>query len=158
MNRRRAIAVLALLGALDSLYLLLHKMGHVGTLACTPGGACEVVNTSEYSVLFGLPVPLYGLVGYLTLLGIALAGARPGAPSGPMIDRVLAGLAGTGTAFSLYLTYISLFVIGTACPWCLVSLALITAIFGLALVGVLGGRRRSPVEPVHGMQKAGSER
>jgi uncharacterized membrane protein len=141
VNRRRAIAVLALLGALDSIYLLFHKLGYLGSLACTEQGACDIVNTSAYSTFLGLPVALYGVLGYVTILAVAVVGAAPERADQPMPDRILAVLAVLGAAFSIYLTYVSFAVIGAACPWCLVSLGLIVAILALSGRGALRGKR-----------------
>lgn len=140
MNRRRAIAVLSLLGLLDSSYLLLHKLGYVGSLACTAGATCNIVNTSEYSTFLGLPVALYGMLGYLTILGLTLYGLSPDRVDDSRIDQAISALSGLGLAFSLYLSYLSLFVIGAACPWCIFSLLLILLIFVLSSRGAWGYR------------------
>ena len=71
MNRRRAIAILALLGALDAGYLLLAKLGITGPLSCSISRGCEMVNMSEYSVFLGIPVSAIGLAGYLAILALA---------------------------------------------------------------------------------------
>ena len=56
MNRRHAVAVLALLGSLDAAYLLLHKLGYIGSLVCTVGSdSCNVVNTSMPSATAASP-------------------------------------------------------------------------------------------------------
>lgn len=138
MNRRHAVAVLALLGSLDAAYLLLHKLGYIGSLVCTVGsGSCNVVNTSSYSAIFGIPVAGIGLLGYVVILALAVVGSEPSRLADVRVDLLLAVLSGGGVAFSLYLTYASFFHIGTACPWCLLSLTLIVGIFAISLWGVL---------------------
>jgi uncharacterized membrane protein len=42
---------------------------------------------------------------------------------------VLLGVAATGLVFSLYLTYLELFVIDAICQWCVVSAIIVTIIF-----------------------------
>jgi uncharacterized membrane protein len=145
VNRRRAIAVLALLGALDATYLLLGKLGITSGYVCSVTGGCEIVNTSPYSELMGVPVALIGLLGYVATLIVALAAIQPRWLSEGRLDLLLGLLSGIGVAFSLCLTYIELFVLHTLCQWCLVSQALIIAIFVLALVGVSLGRWRSDI-------------
>lgn len=140
MTHRKAVGVLALLGALDSVYLLLHRLGYIGTLACTTAGGCDVVNTSRYSMFLGMPVALYGAVGYLAILAVALAGTSDRWAQNRGLDRLLFGLATLGAGFSLYLTYMSLFVIGTACPWCLASLTIILTITAVSAWGAFGRR------------------
>lgn len=136
MNRRRAIAVLALLGALDATYLLLGKLGITTGYVCSVTGGCEIVNTSPYSELAGIPVAAIGMLGYLAILIVALAAIQPRRLADRRPDLLLALLSGVGVAFSLYLTYVELFILRAVCQWCLVSLALIVATLVLALVGV----------------------
>lgn len=136
MNRRRAIAVLALLGALDSTYLLLAKVGVIGSLACQVSRGCDLVNTSSYSVLLGLPVSAIGLGGYLVLLALALLGLQPRWLDDRRPDALLAILSGVGLAFAAYLTYAELFIIRAICQWCVVSQACILTIFVLAALGL----------------------
>jgi len=82
-----------------------------------------------YSSLFGIPVALIGIVGYLALLGLATVwGKREETPR----MLLLASLAGLG--FALYLTYIEGFVLATWCILCLTSLTLILTIAVLSAV------------------------
>lgn len=136
MNRRRAIAVLALLGALDATYLLLGKLGITGGYVCSVTGGCEVVNTSPYSEFLGMPVAAIGLLGYLAILVVALVAVQPRWLPDRRPDLLLGLLSGVAVAFSLYLTYVELFVLRALCQWCMVSQVLIIAIFVLALVGM----------------------
>lgn len=135
MNRRRATAVLALLGILDSVYLLLAKLGYVGSLSCSVSHGCDLVNTSVYSSFMGVPVAAIGLVGYLVLLAIALAGLQPRWLEARWPDATLAVLSGVGVLFSLRLTYYELFALNAICQWCVVSQLAILLIFGLSLAG-----------------------
>ena len=58
---RMAIALLALIGMFDALYLGLGRLVG-GAVYCPTGGGCEAVAASEYSVLFGvLPVAYLGV-------------------------------------------------------------------------------------------------
>lgn len=142
MNRRRAIAVLALFGVLDSLYLLLGKLGYVGELSCSISHGCDMVNSSSYSVFLGMPVSGIGLAGYLAMFVVALVGTHPGWLNDPRPDRLLSLLAGFAVIFTVYLTYAELFVLRAICQWCVVSQMLVIAIFVLSLLGVLKGRKQ----------------
>jgi uncharacterized membrane protein len=144
VNRRRAIAVLALLGGLDSVYLLLAKFGLIGGLSCTISHSCDMVNSSSYSEFLGIPVAGIGLAGYVVLFGLAILAIQPRWLDEPLPDRLLSLLAGVGVVFTLYLTYAELFILGAICQWCVVSQLLIVAIFILSLVGVLRGRAGAP--------------
>ncbi len=136
MNRRRAIAVLALVGALDAAYLLLAKLGYVGNLACSITQGCDLVNASRYSEFLGLPVAGIGLAGYLALFGVALVGVQPRWVADRRPDVWLSLLSAVALIFTLYLTYAELFILNAICQWCVVSQVIVLAIFLLAVVGV----------------------
>jgi uncharacterized membrane protein len=54
-------ALISLAGIFVALYLLLYKLGYVGTLVCAVG-SCEVVQTSKWARFLGLPVAGWGVV------------------------------------------------------------------------------------------------
>jgi uncharacterized membrane protein len=143
MRHRMAVAVLALAGALVSVYLLLYKLGVLGSLVCGAGGGCERVQASSYATLFGVPVAAYGVGGYVVLLGISLFGLRADQIDRPRATRWLAALSALGAAFSLYLLALELFVIRAVCRWCGVSGVIIVAICAIS-IAALAGARRSP--------------
>jgi len=128
MRHRQAIAVLALVGVFVATYLWLYKIGIIGVLQCGVG-ACETVQASRYAELLGLPVALYGVVGYAVLLVVSLVGLSSSFSGRRGPDLLLAALATIGLAFTLYLTGIELFVIHAVCRWCVTSAVIITAIW-----------------------------
>jgi len=133
---RQTVAVLALVGIAIATYLWLHAIGVVGALKCGTGG-CEIVQASSYARLLGIPVAFYGVVGYVALFGLSVAGAQPGLVSRRWPTRWLVALSGAGVLFTLYLTSLEMFVIHAWCRWCLASAAVITAIFVISLMGSL---------------------
>jgi uncharacterized membrane protein len=138
MRRRQAMALLALAGLFVSLYLWLHKLGLIGVLQCGTGG-CDTVQASRYADFLGLPVALYGVIGYAVLFAVSLlAVQRPDAPP-RRSDLTLAVLASLGFVFTVYLTAVELFVIHAFCRWCLGSAAIITGIMVLSLAPVRRG-------------------
>ena len=139
MRHRQAIALLALAGLSIALYLWLHKIGVIGDLQCGTGD-CEYVQTSPYGALFGVPVAFYGVVGYALILAVALAGLQPASLGRRWPTRLLAVLAVGGFLFTLYLTYIELFVLHAICRWCVASAVVITAI---TIVAGSAARRES---------------
>ncbi len=128
-------AVAALVGFFVSLYLWLWHLGLMGSLACGTGG-CEVVQTSRYAMIGGVPVALVGMVGYAAMLGVSLAGLHGRWATSPGPTRLLAALAGIGVVFSGYLTYLEAEVIHAWCRWCVGSAIIVTTIFVTALVGL----------------------
>jgi len=137
--RRQAIVLLALVGLLVATYLWLYKIGVLGELRCGTG-SCEYVQTSRYAQLLGVPVALYGVVGYATLLGLGLAGLQPAMASNRRVSVLLAALATVGFGFTLYLTAIELFVLHAICRWCVASAVIMTATWVLSLADL----RRTP--------------
>lgn len=67
------IVVLALLGAALTSYLTItHFFGGAPALcAAGSGGGCDVVLNSEYAKIFGIPLTIFGALGYLTKAGLA---------------------------------------------------------------------------------------
>ena len=106
---------LAAAGVLVSAYLTWTKLTGTQALFCSGASACDIVQASRYSTIFGLPTALWGLAMYV-VVGV-LAGR------GYTAQRWLITLAAASTAlaFSAYLTVISLSVLRAACPYCLVS-------------------------------------
>ena len=140
MNRRRAIAILALLGALDAGYLLLAKLGITGPLSCSISRGCEMVNMSEYSVFLGIPVSAIGLAGYLAILALAIAGTLPRWVPERWPDLLLTLLSGIALVFTLYLTYAEFFVLRAICQWCVASQVIVVAICVLSVIGLRRAR------------------
>jgi uncharacterized membrane protein len=131
MIYRMSAALLSLAGLFISGYLYLYKIGRIGSLACGAGG-CETVQMSPWSRFAGLEVSLIGVLGYAGLLVLSLASLQTGKARWPV--RAMALAAGIGVVFTLYLTYLELFVIHAICRWCVVSGVIILAIFGVALL------------------------
>jgi uncharacterized membrane protein len=88
------------------------------------------VQSSEYAELLAIPVPVIGLLGYLTILLAALAPGDLGRFGG-----VFAGLVGVG--FSLYLTYLEIFEIEAICQWCVASAVLMCLLLAVGLLRAL---------------------
>jgi len=133
MQRRMAVALLALLGLLLSVYLALHQMGLLGNLACGVGGGCEKVQASRWAFIAGIPVAAFGVGGYLAILVAALAGLQERWLDSATPARWLVLLSGAGVLFTAYLMGLEAFVIHAWCRWCLGSAAVIALIFVLSL-------------------------
>ncbi len=143
MRHRQAIALLALVGLFVAVYLWLHAIGIGGAIKCGASGGCDVVQTSRWAVFLGQPVALYGVIGYAVILIVALAGLRPAALVQRGWSALLFGLATIGFGFTLYLTYLELFVIHAICRWCVGSAVIITVIWLIAMLEVAGRRRKT---------------
>ena|SRR5437764_5842425 len=132
MNRRMLMALIALIGVFLSLYLTLYKLGYIGTLACGTG-SCEYVQLSKWGTFLRLPVAAWGLGFYVAVFAIAVAGIQERFEASRRLTVLLVGVTGWGVLFTLWLTYLELFVIHALCRWCLGSAALTVVLFGLAV-------------------------
>ena len=132
MTRRQAIALLAVVGMLIALYLTLYKVGVIGVLSCSIG-SCETVNTSKWSMLFGIPIAAWGLAAYVVMLALAFVGASPAREESVTLSRLLVGFAVWNACFSAWLTYLELFVIRAICIWCVSSALLWVVILAVSV-------------------------
>jgi uncharacterized membrane protein len=131
MNKRMLVALVALAGVFVALYLTLYKLGYIGTLACAVG-SCETVQTSKWATFLGFPVGGWGVAYYLGVLALALIGLTGRYADSRRLSDILIGVTGFGLLFSLWLTYLELFVIHAICQWCVISAILATILFILS--------------------------
>jgi uncharacterized membrane protein/glutaredoxin len=92
---------------------------------CSEGSGCDLVLSSKWATVMGLPTAFWGLLTYLSLAATAFLARAD------QQWRLAWTISFFGLLYSVYLTTISLTVLGAACPYCLTSLALMTAIFAL---------------------------
>ena len=128
-----AAALLSLVGVFVAAYLYLYKIGRIGTMVCGTGG-CETVQLSRWSEFMGVDVALIGVIGYVVMLGVSLAGLQPGTERRRWPAIALVVLSGGALLFSAYLTYLELFVIHAICRWCVVSALIVVGIFAASLL------------------------
>jgi len=125
------VAILAVCGIAVSSVSLQHHYATSKTAYCDIGETfnCDIVNRSDYSSVFGIPVALIGMLGYAALAGLATVyRERSETPV------MLFGASAAGLAFALRLAYIEGRVLGVWCILCLSSLALISTTTILAAV------------------------
>src|SRR5512140_1761073 len=113
-------ALIALAGVFLALYLTLYKLGYIGTLACAVG-SCEKVQTSKWATFLAFPVAAWGVGYYFTVFVISVVGLSPAFSERRSVSLLLVTLTGVGAAFSLWLTYLELFVIDAICMYCVGS-------------------------------------
>lgn len=134
------ITLLSLAGFFIAVYLYLFKIGKIGVIACGTGD-CETVQLSPQSRFLGVDVSLIGVIGYGALLVLALLSLQPRFSGPDWPSRLVAWLSGGAVLFSVYLTYLELFVIRAICRYCVTSAVIITVIFLLAATDLRRGRR-----------------
>jgi uncharacterized membrane protein len=128
-----AIPVLAVIGLVVSIYLTYVEFTSTRAL-CGPVGDCNAVQNSPYAKLFGvLPIGLVGAIGYIAILVAWVWHRFKTDVLARIAGPVMFGMALFGTLFSIYLTYLELYVIHAVCIWCLSSAVLITGLMLLNL-------------------------
>ena len=115
---------LAVAGLLLTAYLTWLKLFGGQPAYCDAGSSCDLVQSSRWSMLLGVPLSAWGFVTYAVLLAALWRARRK-----PSTWVVGVSVAGFGTGFSLYLTVISIVEIQATCAYCLASLAIISVIF-----------------------------
>lgn len=131
-----AVAIAALLGLIDSLYLLWKRYAKPHSpLICPIGENCQAVLDSRYGSLLGFRNEFLGVAYYLTLLALlGFAGQAPtlkilvwGQGIDPLVlATVLSGVAGMASAM---LTAIQTFTLKNYCSYCLFANVLNAFIF-----------------------------
>jgi len=124
--------VLTLIGLIDSIYLYFIKITST-PIACFQGSTgCEVVNSSRYASIYGIPNGLIGLIGYTAILVlIIISKVNPSLLS--KIRYLLFGFSLIGFLFSIYLIFVSIFILKAECPFCILSAIVMTSIFIISI-------------------------
>jgi len=127
--RWAAIAV-ALAGIGVAGYLTYVHYADLQPFCVGGGGGCERVQSSDQSRLIGIPVAVLGLANYLVIATCLILG-------GERARALAAALALAGFGFSVYLTYVELFVIEAICQWCVANAILATILAALVSASLL---------------------
>jgi len=125
-----AIAILiALVGLSDAVYLTIHHYT-AEPVPCSIVEGCEMVLTSAYALIGGVPLAAIGAAAYLAaiiLAAITLTGRN--------LAWKLYGLQVTiMTIVTCWLIYLQGFVIGAFCQFCLLSAAITFTLFIIFII------------------------
>lgn len=125
---------LAALGALVSIYMTVFKLTDNPGM-CLGNGGCSIVNNSIYAEVYGIPVAVIGVGGYLAILISLLLRGHSGffQTNGTLI---VFGLTLVGFLFTVYLIYVELALIHALCPFCVTSQVTMTILFIVSLVAL----------------------
>ncbi|MEE4263775.1 MAG: vitamin K epoxide reductase family protein, partial [Desulfobacteraceae bacterium] len=118
--------LLVIVGLFSSIYLSVSHyrvytdIGYSSFCALSKAINCDTVSQSPYSIFLGIPVPIWGVLGYaIFLAGITLAGLPPFRPT--RLWRLLFMVAALYSATSFLLAAISSFLIHSYCIMCIVT-------------------------------------
>jgi vitamin-K-epoxide reductase (warfarin-sensitive) len=127
---RWVLIVLAVAGIVaSSLALREHYRTDASPCSINDRWDCGIVNHSPYAMLFGIPVAVIGIGGYLLLGVLAFRRAY----------RLMLVAALGGLGFALYLAHIESAVLGVWCIYCVISLGVISLISLVVLGAVIAG-------------------
>jgi vitamin-K-epoxide reductase (warfarin-sensitive) len=127
---RWVLILLAVVGvAASSLALREHYRTDSSPCSINERWDCGIVNHSPYAMLFGVPVAVIGIAGYLLLAVLAFRKAY----------RLMLVAALGGLGFALYLAHIESAVLGVWCIYCVISLGVISLLSLLVLCAVIAG-------------------
>lgn len=128
---RRAIAFFATLGIGVAAYIAIAESGGGAPACLAGGGGCETVAKSSYSEVAGVNIAIFGVIGYAAIFLTAFFAND--------VAR-FAGFAMTlgGFGYSIFLTYLEIFKIEAICQWCVSSAVLMTILFGLNAIRLVG--------------------
>ena len=119
------LLILSLAGFFDSAYLtILHYKNIIPP--CTISKGCETVLVSQFATIFGIPVALIGSLYFLVLIFLILNNQNL------KLFRYFKIFAFLGVLVSIFFFYTQAFILQAFCQYCLLSEALILAIFILS--------------------------
>jgi uncharacterized membrane protein len=142
-SRDWPVIAVATAGFLVAGYLTVLKLMGGTAAFCSAGGGCDAVQSSRYAMMLGVPTALWGALVYAAVGGLAVAGLTASRWQAAFV------LAAGAVGFSVYLTWLSGFVIGAFCGYCLAS-----GVLAVALLAVLVWRR-SAVGSRRGLARPG---
>jgi len=140
-HSRLIMGAIAIIGAILTAYLTVVEF--TGGQAACPTNGCNIVLASPYAKLFGVPLALFGFLGYAAMAVFALGPLAVKQETNKLLRTQLEDITwlflfigGCAMAvFSSYLVYLLVFEIKAFCPYCATSVLLSFALFVLAIIG-----------------------
>jgi len=128
-----SLAGIGVAGFLTYLHLGLMRGELVGGAACGGGGAfnCHAVTASSWGSFLGMPLALWGLMGYVVVFGLSLLARQSADMAGHALTAITV-LALAFVAIDLVLLTVMLVVIRLFCSLCFVSYGINVALLVVA--------------------------
>ena len=131
----RASVALVIIGLAVSVYMTIYKYtGNDGM--CLGSGDCSTVNASRFADINGIPVAVFGIVGYSAILITLFYESKTEflRKNGTLL---IFGMSLTGFLFTLWLVYVELVLLKAICPFCVTSQVAMTLIFIISVVRLI---------------------
>jgi len=121
----KSILVLSLVGIGLAIYLLYNYLSPVPSDFCTINATvnCDAVTKGSLATIFGIPVAVVGLVGYIAILFGSIK----------KWGTWILGMSTFGMLFCLRLTFLEIFRERVLCPVCMACQIIMLVIFVLSL-------------------------
>lgn len=124
------LIIVSFLGFLDATYLTIAHYSGI-SLKCTILHGCDIVTTSPYSLIFGIPVALFGGLYYFTILICSILYFDT---KHKTILKFMVPLTIAGFLASVWFVYLQFFVINALCQYCMLSAITSTVLFIFGLI------------------------
>ena len=131
----RASVALVILGLLVSIYMTVYKVLNADAM-CLGSGDCSTVNASRYSEVNGIPVAVFGVLGYAAILATLYFENRNRFFK-QNSTLMIFGMALTGFLFTVWLIYVEFALLKALCPFCVTSQTAMTIIFMIAVMRLI---------------------
>lgn len=131
-------SIVALVGLADAIFLTIHHYT-AAPVQCVEGFDCEMVLTSSWAEIQGIPLAAFGAASYFLAFSLALLTAFGDRRMWPIFGILTLLMA----AFSLFLIYVQAFRIHAFCQYCLFSAGTSITLFIIYLVSLFLRRRSS---------------
>ena len=120
------IKILSLIGITLAIYLLFEQITQSSFRPCNINSVvnCNAIINGAVAKTFGIPTPLYGLIGYICIFLASWFKKK----------KTLIGIATFGLLFCLSIAYIELFQLHVICPVCIACQAIMISVFSLAVI------------------------
>jgi uncharacterized membrane protein len=122
-------AILSLVGIMDAVYLTVHHYSGE-QVPCGVTGGCEMVLSSAYATVYGIPLAFFGAVAYFIAFSLALLTAF----GNHKLWNLFGVQATLMACFSAWLIYVQAYQIQEFCQYCLVSAGVCFSLFMTFLV------------------------
>jgi uncharacterized membrane protein len=121
----KALIILSSLGILLAIYLFYNFLTKPLVESCYFNSFinCDAVTKGSLSTLFGIPVSLVGLIGYVVILLSSILKKK----------LLVLGMSTFGMVFCLFITYQEIFRLKVICPVCLTCQLVMLVVFLLAI-------------------------
>ncbi|KAI4364692.1 hypothetical protein MLD38_020748 [Melastoma candidum] len=130
-------ALIGGVGLVETAYLTYVKVTSSDAFCAVGGGSCSDVLNSDYASVFGIPLPLIGMLAYGMVATVSLKLNEKSMPFGlgePDGRAILLGITTSMAASSAYFLYIlTTKLAGASCAYCLLSAFLSFSLFFLSV-------------------------